>query len=156
VVLACAGGVPTVETVAAARLLREHAPDLRVRLTNVVDLLSLAPDTRHPHGLSAEQFAHCFGEDVPVVFGFHGYPSAVHVTLHGRPDTDRFHVHGYHEEGTTTTPFDLLARNEMSRFDLAADALRRVGRDGDAMIARRDELRAQAYRDGEDPGEVAQ
>ncbi|MFI9383402.1 phosphoketolase family protein [Kutzneria sp. NPDC052558] len=154
VVLACAGGVPTVETVAAARLLAEHAPDLRVRLTNVVDLLSLAPDTRHPHGLSASYFACCFGEDVPVVFAFHGYPSAVHVTLHGRPDTERFHVHGYREEGTTTTPFDLLVRNEMSRFDLAADALRRVGRDGDAMIARRDELRARAYHDGVDPPEV--
>jgi len=154
VVLACAGGVPTVETVAAVRLLREHAPDLRVRLTNVVDLLSLAPDTRHPHGLSAGYFARCFGSDVPVVFGFHGYPSAVHVTLHGRPDTERFHVHGYREEGTTTTPFDLLVRNEMSRFDLAADALRRVGRDGDAMITRRDELRARAYRDGDDPPEV--
>jgi xylulose-5-phosphate/fructose-6-phosphate phosphoketolase len=155
VVLACAGGVPTVETVAAARLLREHAPDLRVRLSNVVDLLSLAPDDRHPHGMSTELFARCFGEEVPVVFGFHGYPSAVHVTLHGRPDTDRFHVHGYREEGTTTTPFDLLVRNEMSRFDLAADALRRVGRDGDVMIARRDELRDRAWRDGEDPPEVA-
>src|SRR5882757_4469674 len=156
VVLACAGGVPTVETVAAAKLLRKHAPHLAVRLTNVVDLLSLAPADRHPHGLSEADFTRCFGDDdVPVVFGFHGYPSAVHVTLHGRPSTDRFHVHGYHEEGTTTTPFDLLVRNEMSRFDLAADAVRRTGGDAEQLIARRDELIAGAYRDGVDAQEVS-
>jgi xylulose-5-phosphate/fructose-6-phosphate phosphoketolase len=152
VVLACAGGVPTVEIVAAAKLLRERAPELKVRVTNVVDLLCLAPD-----GLSDNDFAHCFADGVPVVFGFHGYPSAVHITLHGRPQSDRFHVHGYREEGTTTTPFDLLVSNDMSRYDLAADAARRVGVDiADDLIAERDELRARAYRDGEDPPEATQ
>ncbi|WP_285635297.1 hypothetical protein [Lentzea sp. NBRC 102530] len=151
VVLACAGGVPTVETVAAARLLRERAPRLKVRLTNVTDLLCLAPD-----GLPDDEFARCFGgDDVPVVFGFHGYPSAVHITLHGRPRPDRFHVHGYREEGTTTTPFDLLVSNEMSRYDLAADAARRAGVDvADDLLAERDRLLEQARRDGQDPPEV--
>ncbi|MET9230050.1 phosphoketolase family protein [Lentzea sp. NPDC003310] len=155
VVLACAGGIPTVEVLAAASLLRERAPDLTVRVVNVVDLLSLSP--RHPHGLSDEDFAACFGERTPVVFGFHGYPSAVHQVLHGRGATERFHVHGYLEEGTTTTPFDLLVSNRMSRHDLAADAVRRAGHDpsvAEALIADRDELLATARRDGADPEEI--
>ncbi|HEX6341995.1 phosphoketolase family protein [Umezawaea sp.] len=156
VVLACAGGTPTVEVLAAASILRDRAPDLTVRVVNVVDLFALAPASRHPHGLSDEEFAACFGDGVPVVFGFHGYPSAVHETLHGRPETERFHVHGYQEEGTTTTPFDLLVGNGMSRHDLAADALRRAGHDDVAarVLVERDELRASAYRDGVDPEEI--
>ncbi|GAA1329280.1 phosphoketolase family protein [Saccharothrix algeriensis] len=156
VVLACAGGIPTVEVLAAASILRERAPDLTVRVVNVVDLLSLAPADRRPHGLADEDFAACFPEGVPVVFGFHGYPSAVHETLHGRPDTERFHVHGYLEEGTTTTPFDLLVGNGMSRHDLAADALRRTGRDDTAVLAERDELREAAHRDGVDSREITE
>ncbi|WP_409179581.1 phosphoketolase family protein [Amycolatopsis sp. VS8301801F10] len=161
VVLACAGTTPTGETLAAVQLLAAAAPDLRVRVVNVVDLLSLCPPDRHPNGLSDEAFAECFGEDVPVVFAFHGYPSAVHEVLHGRPATQRFHVHGYREEGTTTTPFDLLAGNRMTRHDLAADAVRRargwssLGGDLARDFQReRDELLAAAYRDGKDPAEV--
>ncbi|WP_434441666.1 phosphoketolase family protein [Lentzea sp. E54] len=157
VVLACAGGIPTVEVLAAAAMLREHAPGLSVRVVNVVDLLSLAPASRHPHGLPDEDFAACFGERTPVVFGFHGYPSAAHETLHGRPATERFHVHGYLEEGTTTTPFDLLVSNRMSRHDLAVEALRRTGHDpalADRLTEERDALRAAAHRDGADPQEI--
>ncbi|MFE6617324.1 phosphoketolase family protein [Amycolatopsis sp. NPDC057786] len=161
VVLACAGTTPTVETLAAAQLLREEAPDLRVRVVNVVDLLSLSPPDRHPHGMSDEAFDDCFGAEIPVVFAFHGYPSAVHEVLHGRRETDRFHVHGYLEEGTTTTPFDLLASNRMTRHDLAADAVRRaagwastggdVARD---LVRRRDAVLEQSYQDGQDPAEI--
>ncbi|MCT2587657.1 phosphoketolase family protein [Actinophytocola gossypii] len=161
VVLACAGGIPTVETLAAAWLLRERAPWLRVRVVNVVDLLVLSRPRSHPHGMSDDGFAALFGTSTPVVFGFHGYPSAVHELLHGRPDPDRFHVHGYLEEGTTTTPFDLLVSNGMSRYDLAADALRRApsaasagGELAEALLRERDELRAMAYRDGVDPPEI--
>ncbi|MFD5827715.1 phosphoketolase family protein [Lentzea sp. NPDC060358] len=159
VVLACAGGIPTVEVLAAAAMLREHAPDLTVRVVNVVDLLSLAPASRHPHGLRDEDFTACFGERTPVVFGFHGYPSAVHEVLHGRPETERFHVHGYLEEGTTTTPFDLLVSNRMSRHDLAVDALRRTGHDhglADRLIRERDSLREVAHREGTDPQEITE
>jgi xylulose-5-phosphate/fructose-6-phosphate phosphoketolase len=163
VVLACAGTTPTVETLAAARLLADAAPDLRVRVVNVVDLLTLCPPGRHPHGMSDEAFIECFGAGLPVVFAFHGYPSAVHEVLHGRPNTERFHVHGYLEEGTTTTPFDLLADNRMTRHDLAADAVTRArgwssaGGDLARDLRRdRDGLLAKSYRDGEDPDEITQ
>ncbi|WHT15948.1 phosphoketolase family protein [Crossiella sp. CA-258035] len=163
VVLACAGGVPTVETLAAADLLRRHAPDLMVRVVNVVDLLSLSTPRRHPHGMDERAFEACFGRGLPVVFAFHGYPSAVHEVLHGRPDPARFHVHGYLEEGTTTTPFDLLVSNRMSRYDLAADALRRAGGWASAggglaqrLLAERDELRAHAFREGKDAKEITE
>ncbi|MEU4672627.1 phosphoketolase family protein [Amycolatopsis sp. NPDC023774] len=161
VVLACAGTTPTVETVAAAQLLAEAAPQLRVRVVNVVDLLALAPRQRHPNGLGDDEFTACFGDDVPVVFAFHGYPSAVHEVLHGRAGAGRFHVHGYLEEGTTTTPFDLLASNRMTRHDLAADALGRARGWSSAagsivrdLLRKRDELVAAAYRDGADPAEI--
>ncbi|MYW94192.1 phosphoketolase family protein [Amycolatopsis rubida] len=161
VVLACAGTTPTVETLAAAQLLADAAPDLRVRVVNVVDLLSLCPADRHPNGLSEEAFTECFGDNVPVIFAFHGYPSAVHEVLHGRRGAQRFHVHGYLEEGTTTTPFALLASNRMTRHDLAADAVGRArgwsSAGGDlarGFHRRRDELLALSYRDGEDPAEI--
>ncbi len=161
VVLACAGTTPTVETLAATQLLAGAAPELRVRVVNVIDLLTLCPPRRHPNGLSDEAFTECFGERLPVVFAFHGYPSAVHEVLHGRPETQRFHVHGYLEEGTTTTPFDLLAGNRMTRHDLAADAVTRargwssVGGDlARDLMRQRDRLLAQSYRDGADPEEI--
>jgi xylulose-5-phosphate/fructose-6-phosphate phosphoketolase len=163
VVLACAGGIPTVEVLAAADLLHTRAPELRVRVVNVVDLLTLAEPRHHPHGMSDEEFGACFGTDVPVVFGFHGYPSAIHELLHGRQNPTRFHVHGYLEEGTTTTPFDLLASNAMSRYDLAADAVRRArgwasagGELAADLIRTRDDLLHQAYRDGADPEEITE
>ncbi|WP_432489066.1 phosphoketolase family protein [Kineococcus sp. SYSU DK018] len=165
VVLACAGGIPTVETLAAAWLLRRDVPDLRVRFVNIVDMLALPPADRHPHGADDERFRSWFGESCPVVFDFHGYPSAVHEVLHGRAHPDRFHVKGYVEEGTTTTPYDLLADNGVSRHDLAAEALRRAAAEGGWQDPRAEELargyerdreriREELRRDGADPGEI--
>jgi xylulose-5-phosphate/fructose-6-phosphate phosphoketolase len=128
VVLACAGDVPTLETVAAAWLLRRHVPELRVRVVNVVDLMALSPPAYHPHGMDPEAFLELFAEDVPVIFAFHGYVRMIHDLVHGRPNPARFHVRGYMEEGTTTTPFDMVVANEVSRYHLAMQALRRVPR----------------------------
>jgi xylulose-5-phosphate/fructose-6-phosphate phosphoketolase len=125
-VLAAAGGIPTIEVLAAADLLRRDLPELRLRVVNVLDLLSLEHPDDHPHGLAADEFKRLFGADRPVVFFFHGYPSAVHQLLHHRPNPERFHVKGYIEEGTTTTPFDLLVANRASRYHLAIEALRRA------------------------------
>ena len=128
VVLACIGDVPTQETIAAAALLREHVPELRFRVVNVVDLMSIAPADVHPHGMSRERFEALFGESTDVVCAFHGYARALHQLLHGRPNASRFHVHGYTEQGTTTTPFDMVVLNEMSRYHLVLNALRRARR----------------------------
>ena len=127
VVLAAAGDIPTLEVVAAAWLLRKHAPSLKVRVVNVVDLMCLYPRIRHPHGLEEAKFLELFTAEKPVVFAFHGYPRAIHAILHGRTHAERFHVRGFIEEGTTTTPFDMVVLNEMSRFHLCMEALRRSG-----------------------------
>jgi xylulose-5-phosphate/fructose-6-phosphate phosphoketolase len=127
VVLACAGDTATLETLAAAAWLRQHAPELAVRVVNVVDLMTLATSDHHPHGMSAERFDELFTRDAQVVFAFHGYPGAVHQLLHGRPDPGRFHVRGYREEGTTTTPFDMVVLNQTSRYHLAELALQHAG-----------------------------
>jgi len=127
VVLAAAGDIPTLELVAAAWLLRKHAPSLKVRVVNVVDLMCLYPRIRHPHGLEEGKFLDLFTAEKPVVFAFHGYPRAMHEILHGRTHAERFHVRGFIEEGTTTTPFDMVVLNEMSRFHLCMEALRRSG-----------------------------
>lgn len=126
VVLGCAGDVPTLETIAAAELLREHFPGLKVRLVNVIDLMSLSPVAYHPHGMSSELFSELFTDSAPVIFAFHGYVRIIHDLVHGRPDPARFHVRGYTEEGTTTTPFDMVVLNQMSRYHLAMEAVRRV------------------------------
>ena len=126
VVLAAAGDVPTLEVVAAAWLLRRHAPSIRVRVVNVVDLMTLFAPRFHPHGLTDEAFVALFTDTAPVVFAFHGYQRAVHELIHGRSRAGRFHVRGFNEEGTTTTPFDMVVRNEMSRYHLCLEALRRV------------------------------
>ena len=126
VVLACAGDTPTLETVAAAWWLRRLAPAVRVRVVNVVDLMTLFPPEFHPHGMSDERFVELFTADRPVVFAFHGYQHAVHQLVHRRPHPGRFHVRGFNEQGTTTTPFDMVVLNSMSRFHLAAEALRRA------------------------------
>jgi xylulose-5-phosphate/fructose-6-phosphate phosphoketolase len=123
IILGCAGDTATLETLAAAAWLREHAPELAVRVVNVVDLMTLATADAHPHGMNADRFDELFTRDVQVVFAFHGYPGAVHQLLHGRPDPGRFHVRGYREEGTTTTPFDMVVLNQTSRFHLAILAL---------------------------------
>ncbi len=128
VILAAAGDVPTEETLAAADLLRREVPELRVRVVNVVDLFTLMPYRDHPHGLDDETFVSLFTEDRPVIFAFHGYPRLIHELVHHRPNTTRFHVRGYMEEGRTTTPFDMLVLNQMSRYQLAIAALQRVSR----------------------------
>ena len=128
VVLACAGDVPTQETLAAAELLREHVPDLKVRVVNVVDLMALLPENDHPHGFTDTQFDDLFTADKHVVFAFHGYPRAIHQLVHGRTLPGRFHVRGFAEQGTTTTPFDMVVLNRMSRFHLVKEALRRSSR----------------------------
>jgi xylulose-5-phosphate/fructose-6-phosphate phosphoketolase len=126
VVLAAAGDTPTLEVVAAAWLLRTHAPDLKVRVVNVVDLMCLFSRDIHPHGLEEAKFLELFTASKPVVFAFHGYQRAIHAIIHGRTNTERFHVRGFMEEGTTTTPFDMVVRNQMSRFHLCIEALRRA------------------------------
>jgi xylulose-5-phosphate/fructose-6-phosphate phosphoketolase len=127
VVLGCAGDIPTLETVAAAHWLRENAPDLKVRVVNVVDLMTLFPREFHPHGMDETRFVELFTANKPVVFAFHGYQRAIHEIVHGHADVDRFHVKGFNEQGTTTTPFDMVVLNGMSRYHLAAEALRRAG-----------------------------
>lgn len=125
VVLASAGDVPTLETMAAAWLLRKHIPELKVRVVNVVDLMALSPQPYHPHGLTPEVFNAMFTTDVDVIFAFHGYVRLIHDLVHGRPKPERFHVRGYAEEGSTTTPFDMVVLNGMSRYHLAIEALKR-------------------------------
>ncbi|MBX6332468.1 MAG: phosphoketolase family protein [Gemmatimonadaceae bacterium] len=129
VILAAAGDVPTRETLAAAWWLRREVPDLRVRVVNVIDLFALQSRRDHPHGLTDDRFLALFGADTEVVFAFHGYPTVIHELVHHRPEPQRFHVRGYVEEGTTTTPFDMTVLNRMSRYDLAIEALMRTGRD---------------------------
>jgi xylulose-5-phosphate/fructose-6-phosphate phosphoketolase len=128
VVLAAAGDVPTLEVVAAAWLLRRYAPQIRVRVVNVVDLMTIFAPRFHPHGLEEAAFAELFTREAPVVFAFHGYQRAIHELVHGRPNVERFHVRGFNEEGTTTTPFDMVVKNEMSRYHLALDVVRRASR----------------------------
>jgi xylulose-5-phosphate/fructose-6-phosphate phosphoketolase len=128
IVLACAGDIATQETMAAAWWLRKKAPDLKVRVVNVVDLMTLASEADHPHGMTADRFDALFTSDTDVVFAFHGYAGAVHQLLHGRPNPTRFHVRGYREEGTTTTPFDMVVLNQTSRFHLVIEAMRRTRR----------------------------
>ena len=137
-ILACAGDTPTLETIAAAWLLRRIAPELRVRVVNVIDLMTLFHPELHPHGMSRERFLELFGRDCPVVFAFHGYQNAVHQMVHRRPNPARFHVRGFMEQGTTTTPFDMVVLNGMSRYHLSMEALRRARRFRDeapALIA---------------------
>jgi xylulose-5-phosphate/fructose-6-phosphate phosphoketolase len=128
VVLLCIGDVPSLETVAAAWLLRTYVPELRVRVVNIVDLMALSPPEIHPHGFDRDRFVELFGEQTEVITAFHGYARALHQLLHGRPGAARFHVHGFNEQGTTTTPFDMVVLNEMSRYHLVLDALRRTRR----------------------------
>ncbi|WP_018629116.1 phosphoketolase family protein [Niabella aurantiaca] len=132
IVLACAGDVPTTETVAAAWLLKKHLPRFKVRVVNVTDLMALSPAGYHPHGLPEALFSSLFTDDRPVIFAFHGYRRIIHDLIHGRSHPTRFHVRGYNEEGTTTTPFDMTVLNGISRYQLAMDALTKAGAGGDA------------------------
>lgn len=126
VVMACAGDVPTLETLAAVKLLREHAPDLKVRVINVVDLMTLDSPSQHPHGLDDASFDALFTLDRPVIFAFHGYPQLIHKLIYRRANARNFHVHGFREEGSTTTPFDMVVRNHLDRFHLVSNVIDRV------------------------------
>jgi len=126
VVMAAAGDVPTLETLAAVDLLRQHLPELKVRMVNVVDLMTLQPREEHPHGLSDRDFDTIFTTDKPIVFAYHGYPWLIHRLTYRRTNHDNMHVRGYKEEGTTTTPFDMVVRNDLDRFHLVMDVIDRV------------------------------
>jgi xylulose-5-phosphate/fructose-6-phosphate phosphoketolase len=126
VVMACAGDVPTLETLAAVQLLRQHEPDLKIRVINVVDLMTLQPSEEHPHGISNRDFDVLFTTDKPIIFAYHGYPWLIHRLTYRRTNHKNLHVRGYKEEGTTTTPFDMAVRNDLDRFHLVADVIDRV------------------------------
>ena len=128
VVMACAGDIPTLETLAAVDLLRQHFSGIKIRVVNVVDLMALEPSTEHPHGLPDREFDSIFTTNKPVIFAYHGYPSLIHRLTYRRTNHDNLHVHGYKEEGTTTTPFDMTVLNELDRFHLAGDVMDRVPR----------------------------
>jgi len=141
VVMACAGDIPTLETLAAVDLLRRHVPDLKIRVVNVVDLMTLEPSAEHPHGLSDAAFDAIFTTNRPIVFAFHGYPWLIHRLTYRRTNHDNLHVRGYKEEGTTTTPFDMTVMNDLDRFHLAGDVLDRVPRFRDSVGPLRQLLR---------------
>ena len=128
VVMACAGDIPTLETLAAVDLLRQHFPDIKIRVVNVIDLMTIQPSTEHPHGLPDREFDSLFTVDKPVIFAYHGYPWLIHRLTYRRTNHDNFHVRGYKEEGTTTTPFDMTVLNDLDRFHLAGDVVDRVPR----------------------------
>lgn len=127
-VIACAGDIPTQEALAASQWLQEHLPEMKVRVVNVMDLMTLFPANDHPHGMSETAFIDLFTADKPVIFAFHGYQRAIHELVHGRANAERFHVRGFNEQGTTTTPFDMVILNGMSRYHLAIEAIKRATR----------------------------
>ncbi|MEO3743981.1 phosphoketolase family protein [Plantactinospora sp. B5E13] len=162
VVLACAGDVPTLETLAAAELLRHHLPELRVRVVNVVDLMRLQPEAEHPHGLPDSEFNTIFTTDKPIIFAYHGYPWLIHRLTYRRTNHPNLHVRGYKEEGTTTTPFDMVMLNDLDRFHLVIDVIDRVPQLGataahlrQAMVDARQECRDHTRTYGEDHPMVA-
>jgi len=161
VVMACAGDVPTLETLAAVDLLRRHLPSLRIRVVNVVDLMALQSESEHPHGISDARFDALFTPDRPVIFAYHGYPWLIHRLTYRRTNHHNLHVRGYVEEGTTTTPFDMVMMNRLDRFHLVADVIDRVPSLGaraahvrQAMVDERLRVRAYTREHGEDPPEV--
>jgi xylulose-5-phosphate/fructose-6-phosphate phosphoketolase len=161
VVLACCGDVPTLETLAATDILRRHLPELKVRVINVVDLMRLQPESEHPHGLPDREFDTLFTTDKPVVFAFHGYPSLIHRLAYQRTNHRNFHVRGYKEEGTTTTPFDMVMLNDLDRFHLVMDVVDRVPSLGERAAGLRQDMadqrlvaRAWTREHGEDVPEV--
>jgi len=163
VVLACCGDVPTLETLAAAALLRQHLPDLRVRVVNIVDLMRLQQDTEHPHGLPDRAFDALFTTDKPVIFAYHGYPWLIHRLAYRRANHPNLHVRGYKEEGTTTTPFDMVMLNDLDRFHLVMDVIDRVpglraraSAVRDLMEEKRRECRAYTRAHGEDHPDITQ
>jgi xylulose-5-phosphate/fructose-6-phosphate phosphoketolase len=163
VVMACCGDIPTLETLAAVELLHLHLPELKVRVVNVVDLMRLEPDTEHPHGLPDREFDTLFTSDRPVIFAYHGYPLLIHRLTYRRRNHDNIHVRGYKEEGTTTTPFDMVMLNDLDRFGLVIDVIDRVPGLGDTtgtlrqqMVDARLDARRYGREHGEDPPEIEQ
>ena len=161
IVMACAGDVPTLETLAAVELLATFCPDVRVRVVNVVDLMTLQPDYVHPHGLSDSQFDSIFTPDKPVIFAYHGYPALIHRLTYRRTNHDNIHVRGFQEEGTTTTPFDMVMLNGLDRYHLAEEAIHRLPQLGNDAAYFRQELqrqllvhRAELMAAGEDPPDI--
>jgi xylulose-5-phosphate/fructose-6-phosphate phosphoketolase len=143
VVMACCGDVPTLETLAAVDILRQQIPDLKMRVVNVVDLMTLQPQREHPHGLSDEHFDSLFTRDKPIIFAFHGYPYLIHRLTYRRTNHDQLHVRGFKEKGSTTTPFDMVVLNDLDRFHLAADVIERVPGLGSRASALLQVLRAE-------------
>jgi xylulose-5-phosphate/fructose-6-phosphate phosphoketolase len=163
VVMACCGDIPTLETLAAVDLLRQHLPEVKVRVVNVVDLMRLQPESEHPHGLSDSEFDALFTETRPVVFAYHGYPWLIHRLAYRRRNHGNLHVRGYKEEGTTTTPFDMVMLNDLDRFHLVMDVIDRVpglgsraGHVRQLMSDRRLECRAYTRLEGEDPADISE
>jgi xylulose-5-phosphate/fructose-6-phosphate phosphoketolase len=161
VVVASAGDVPTMEALAAVRLLADAIPELRIRFVNVVDLMRLQPKEEHPHGSSAADFDAFFTTDKPVIFAFHGYPALIHQLAYRHTNHANIHVRGFKEKGTTTTPFDMLMMNDLDRYRLAMDVIRRVPglEERHASLVQhfadeRARMRAYAYENGEDSPEV--
>ena len=161
VVLGCAGDIPTLETVAAAALLRERLPGIGVRVVNVVDLMRLQPPSQHPHGLPDSEFDALFTTSQPIIFAYHGYPWLIHRLTYRRRNHHNLHVRGYKEEGTTTTPFDMVMLNDLDRFHLVIDVIDRVPGLGERAAGLRQEmaderLRHRAYtrEHGDDPPDV--
>ncbi|MCU0286672.1 MAG: phosphoketolase, partial [Acidobacteria bacterium] len=126
VVMACCGDVPTIEALAAVEILREHFPELKIRFINVVDLMTIQPQSEHPHGISDKEFDLLFTKDKPIIFAYHGYPKLIHELTYRRHNHSQLHVRGYKEEGTTTTPFDMVVMNDLDRYHLASDAVDRI------------------------------
>ena len=160
--MACAGDVPTLETVAAVAILRDRLPKLRIRVVNVIDLMRLQPESEHPHGLPDRQFDALFTADQPMVFSYHGYPSLIHRLTYQRANHSNIHVRGYQEEGTTTTPFDLLMMNDLDRYHLVMDVIDRVpslqaraAHLRQEMVDSRARARAYTRQHGEDPPEIS-
>jgi xylulose-5-phosphate/fructose-6-phosphate phosphoketolase len=160
-VMACAGDIPTLETLAAVSILRRRLPAIRIRVVNVVDLMRLQPETEHPHGLSDREFDSVFTTDRPVIFAYHGYPWLIHRLAYRRRNHPNLHVRGYKEEGATTTPFDMVMLNDLDRYHLVMDAIDRLPQLGASAAELRQEmgdtrLRMRAYtrEHGEDAPEV--
>ena len=141
VVMACCGDVPTLETLAAVKLLRQYAPELKIRVVNVVDLMTLQPPSEHPHGLADRDFDALFTVDKPIIFAFHGYPWLIHRLTYRRTGHDNIHARGYKEEGTTTTPFDMCVVNDLDRFHLVGDVIDRVPKLGERAAYAKQEIR---------------
>jgi xylulose-5-phosphate/fructose-6-phosphate phosphoketolase len=141
VVLACAGDIPTLEVLAATALLRAALPDLKIRVVNVVDLMTLQPHEEHPHGITDHDFDALFTTDKPVIFAHHGYPWLIHRLTYRRTNHHNIHVRGYKEEGTTTTPFDMVVRNDLDRFHLVSDVIDRVPKLGYLAAYAKQEMR---------------